>query len=63
MKSTLDQLARQMVGEENPINDNLRKLIHKGREVRAVKEARDTLGLSLAEGKEYVDALKREKRE
>lgn len=43
---------------ENPINDELRKLIKDGKDIKAVKKARETLGLSLLEGKEYIDKLK-----
>ncbi len=58
---TLDQLASQSGVYENPINDDLRNLIKAGKEVKAVKKARETLGLSLVEGKEYIDKLKSEK--
>ncbi|GAB3068597.1 hypothetical protein [Virgibacillus ainsalahensis] len=58
MQYTLDQLAKQSGISENPINDDLRKLIKDGKDVKAVKKARETLGLSLVEGKEYIDKLK-----
>jgi len=62
MKYTLDQLANQLKIPENPINDDLRKLIKEEKYVEAVKKARETLGLSLLEGKEYIDKLKFEDR-
>ncbi|WP_186579521.1 hypothetical protein [Aquibacillus kalidii] len=58
MQYTLDQIAKQLEVPENPINDELRELIKDGKEIKAVKKARETLGLSLMEGKEYIDRLK-----
>ncbi|MDL4840893.1 hypothetical protein [Aquibacillus rhizosphaerae] len=58
MQYTLDQLANQSEIPEKPINDELRKLIKDGKEVKAVKKARETLGLTLLEGKKYIDRLK-----
>ena len=58
MQYTLDQLTKQLGLPENPINDELRKLIKEGEDVKAVKKARETLGLSLLEGKNYIDKLK-----
>jgi len=55
---TLDQVTKQLNLPENPINNELRKLIKEGEEVQAVKKARENLGLSLIEGKEYIDRLK-----
>jgi ribosomal protein L7/L12 len=60
MQHTLDQVIKQTGLPENPINDELRKLIKQGQDVKAVKKARETLGLSLIEGKEYIDKLKNE---
>lgn len=60
MKHTLGRIVNQMDLPENPINDDLRDLIQEGKDVQAVKLARETLGLSLLEGKQYVDALKAE---
>ncbi|MFB5089584.1 hypothetical protein PGC35_20780 [Psychrobacillus sp. PGGUH221] len=62
MQYTLDQLTKQLGLPENPINDELRKLIKEGEDVKAIKEARETLGLSLLEGKEYIDKLKSDNR-
>lgn len=57
MKATLDQIANQVEVSEHPINDELRKLLKEGKDVQAVKKAREVLGLSLLEAKQYVDAL------
>ncbi|MGG3941493.1 hypothetical protein ABEV54_08635 [Peribacillus psychrosaccharolyticus] len=57
MKATLDQIALQVEIPEHPINDELRKLLKEGKDVQAVKKAREVLGLSLLEAKQYVDAL------
>lgn len=40
------------------IDQQLKTLINKDQEVAAVKLARETLGLSLIEGKKYIDQLK-----
>ncbi|MFD1851630.1 hypothetical protein [Oceanobacillus bengalensis] len=58
MQYTLDQVTKQSGLPENLINDELRKLIKEGEDVKAIKKARETLGLSLIEGKEYIDKLK-----
>lgn len=57
MKATLDQIALQVEVPEHPINDELRILLKEGKDVQAVKKAREVLGLSLLEAKQYVDAL------
>lgn len=44
------------VGEPE-INGELRRLVGRGETVKAIKEARKALGLSLLEAKEYVDNL------
>lgn len=58
IKYKLERIEGQMDLPENPINDDLRALIKDGKDVQAVKLARETLGLSLLEGKQYVDGLK-----
>lgn len=58
IKYKLDRIESQMDLPENPIDDDLRALLQEGKDVQAVKVARETLGLSLLEGKQYVDALK-----
>jgi len=57
-KYTLDQISKQVDLPENPINKELRQLLNEGDDVKAIKRARETLGLSLLEAKKYVDALK-----
>ena len=57
MKFTLDQVAKQVDVPEHPINEKLRRLLKEGKGVQAVKEARQVLGLSLLEAKQYVDDL------
>ncbi|OZT76858.1 hypothetical protein CFN03_09975 [Salinicoccus roseus] len=54
----LEQIAAQYDMPENPVNDELRHLINEGKETQAIKRAREALGLSLIEGKQYVDSLK-----
>lgn len=58
IKYTLDQISKQVDVPENPINKELRQLLNEGNDVKAVKRVRETLGLSLLEAKQYVDALK-----
>lgn len=60
IKYTLHQVAKKVDIPEYPINDHLRQLIKEGKDVEAVKVARETLGLSLIDGKHYIDALKKE---
>lgn len=60
IKYTLDQISKQIHIPESPINDELRDMIHDGNDMKAIKKVRETLGLSLLEGKQYVDALKDE---
>ncbi|SEM17414.1 hypothetical protein SAMN04487786_1252 [Paenisporosarcina quisquiliarum] len=55
---TLDQLNKQHGLPENPINNELRELIKDREDVKAIKKARETLGLSILEGKNYIDKLK-----
>lgn len=57
LKFTLDQVANQVDVPEHPINEKLRRLLNEGKGVQAVKEARQVLGLSLLEAKQYVDDL------
>ncbi|WP_079529663.1 hypothetical protein [Halobacillus hunanensis] len=59
LKYTLNQVTNHMTLPENPINDELRELIAEGEDIKAIKRTRETLGLSLIEGKKYVDDLKK----
>lgn len=58
LEYTLDQVTNEVELPEKPINDELRKLLKEGEDVKAVKGVREALGLSLVEAKKYVDALK-----
>ncbi|MGD6801898.1 hypothetical protein [Rossellomorea aquimaris] len=58
IRYALDQISKKVVVPEKPINNELRELIRKDQEVQAVKEVRETLGLSLVEAKQYIEALK-----
>ncbi len=57
LEYTLGQVAQQVEVPEHPVNDQLRKLKQEGKQVEAVKKAREVLGLSLLEAKQYVDSL------
>jgi len=58
IKYKLNRIESQMDLPENPIDKDLRALLNEGEDIQAVKLARETLGLSLLEGKQYVDVLK-----
>ncbi|MBD8498430.1 hypothetical protein [Paenibacillus arenosi] len=60
IKYTLDQMSKQSGVSEEPLHNELRQLLHEGNNVTAVKRVRETLGLSLLEAKQYVDAIKLE---
>ncbi|MFB9861569.1 hypothetical protein [Salinicoccus siamensis] len=47
-------------GEGHPVNHELRQMVREGEEIKAIKKARQTFGLSLVEGKQYVDRLKQD---
>ncbi|WP_044640166.1 hypothetical protein [Risungbinella massiliensis] len=49
--------ANQGDGSEHPINSELRILLKEGKKIKAIKRAREALGLSLAEAKAYVESL------
>ncbi|TWT04688.1 hypothetical protein FQV28_08790 [Planomicrobium sp. CPCC 101079] len=51
------QITKGEGGREPEVNNLLRELMEQGETVKAVKEARKALGLSLLEAKQYVDAL------
>ncbi|PYZ93415.1 hypothetical protein CR194_09560 [Salipaludibacillus keqinensis] len=55
---TLDLVKKKLEVQELPVNDEIRKLLEDRKDVQAVKVARETLGLSLVEGREYVESLK-----
>ena len=60
LEYTLEQISKQVGVPENPVNNELRQLLEEGNDVKAVKRVRETLGLSLIEGKQYIDVLKLE---
>lgn len=57
MEITLNQVANHVDMPEHPVNEELRLLVREGKEVKAVKKAREVFGFSLIEGKKYVDSL------
>ncbi|GIP39491.1 hypothetical protein J31TS4_27710 [Paenibacillus sp. J31TS4] len=66
LQTRLKRLDGQMGGTtselqlpEHPVTDRLRELLREGKKVQAVKEAREALGLSLLEAKQFVDELER----
>ncbi|MDV2682866.1 hypothetical protein RYX56_00615 [Alkalihalophilus lindianensis] len=61
VKSTeakIDRIAKKLGVSNSPLDEELRALLKAGKDVEAVKVARDELGLSLVEGKKYVDSLR-----
>ncbi|WP_411954802.1 hypothetical protein ACKXGF_03010 [Alkalibacillus sp. S2W] len=60
MNYNLEQISKKVDVPEKPINNELRELLDEGNDVEAVKKVRETMGLSLVEAKQYVDALKLE---
>jgi len=60
MTYTLKQIGKQVGVSERAINKDIKDLLKDGKDIEAVKLARETLGLSLVEGKQYVDELKAE---
>ncbi len=58
MSKRIEQLEAEVVLEEPAINEELRRLIAEGQEIRAVKAARVAFGYSLIEAKQYIDGLK-----
>ena len=60
LKYTLDQVSKKTGIHKNPIDTELKELLNEGNDVKAVKRVRETLGLSLIEAKQYIDALKME---
>jgi len=53
----LERLLKHME-IETPVSEEVLALLRKGKEVQAVKEARERFGLSLLEAKQYVDQIK-----
>ncbi|WP_166242704.1 hypothetical protein [Paenibacillus turpanensis] len=61
MSYKLEQVAQKVGVPEAPIDDDLRTLVREGKRIEAVKKAREVLGLSLTEAKQYVDSLDQDK--
>ncbi|QDX93563.1 hypothetical protein EEL32_22455 [Brevibacillus laterosporus] len=57
MNVILQQIATQVGVPDHPIDTKLRMLLIEGKKIEAIKEAREVLGLSLKEAKEYVESL------
>lgn len=57
LRDRVNQVANQVEVPEHPINERLRELLKEGQQIKAIKEAREALGLSLVEAKRYVDGL------
>nr|WP_232243151.1 ribosomal protein L7/L12 [Paenibacillus sp. GSMTC-2017] len=57
---TLDQLSKKLGVAEHPINEDVRKHLQEDNYVKAIKEVREALGISLTEAKQFVDAIKNE---
>ncbi len=58
MMKRIEQMEAEAGYEEPAINEELRRLIAEGQEIRAVKAARVAFGYSLLEAKQYIDGLK-----
>ena len=58
IKYTLDQISKGIDIPESPIDPEIKRLINEGNDVKAIKRARELFGLTLLEGKQYVDGLK-----
>ncbi|MFC4408902.1 hypothetical protein ACFOZY_00490 [Chungangia koreensis] len=54
----LEHLSKQVDSTELPINDECRKLINEGDEVKAIRKVREALGLTQPEAKRYIHELK-----
>lgn len=58
MHNLLERMEEAADLPEDPLHDELRRMIKQGEEIKAIKLARNKLGLSLIEGKHYIDNLK-----
>lgn len=57
MQKTIAAIHKGEPLKEPPVNEGLRQLLQDGKDVEAIKMAREHLGLSLLEAKKYVDSL------
>lgn len=58
MKYALDQISKGLDIPESAIDPEIKIFINEGNDVKAIKRARELFGLTLLEGKQYVDNLK-----
>ncbi|WP_339316844.1 hypothetical protein [Paenibacillus sp. FSL R10-2734] len=58
MQVNVDQIAKSEGLPPHLVQNEVLQLVRNGKEVAAIKKAREVLGLSLLEAKQYVDALK-----
>ena len=56
----LERLTSQMKIEDTTVPDEVLIPLREGKDVQAVKAARERFGYSLLEAKQYVDGVKRE---
>ncbi|MBZ5200278.1 hypothetical protein HU147_03520 [Planomicrobium chinense] len=57
MQKTIAAINSEEPLKEPPVNEGLRQLLQDGKDIEAIKMAREHLGLSLLEAKKYVDSL------
>ncbi|MBY0600351.1 MULTISPECIES: hypothetical protein [Bacillus] len=57
IENRLEQVAKQIGIPEHEVNEELRQLVRDGEKIEAIKKAREVLGLSLLEAKNYIDSL------
>lgn len=57
-QDVLNQIAKHLGIPEPPVHEEVKRLLREGQDIKAVKTAREELGLSLLEAKQYVDAIK-----
>jgi len=58
MQKNIDALRKGEPAEDPKVDSELRELLAQGKNIEAVKMARESLGLSLLDAKTYVDSLK-----
>ena len=61
LQNNLNQVSGHPEKSNHPVNDDLRLLIKEGKDIKAIKKAREVFGFSLLEGKEYIEKLKKDK--
>lgn len=58
LQNTVNRIADHLNLDESAVNEELQMLIERDEEIKAIKRAREEFGMSLVEGKEYIDRLK-----